>query len=152
MKKILTLLLAILMICTLAGCSKSSTPSNETGNVVEEEVTDIVSQYTIVNSTGEKVVALHLYLAGSEDKGPNLLVEGMEPDMTLVLNEDVYTELATVKSNDAKAKEDFVLEFETESGYVGSFETLHREVATISLLSVDAAAGATQIAFITNVE
>ena len=35
----------------------------------------------------------------------------------------------------------------TEDGQTQSFETLHYEVASISLLSVDAAAGATPIAF-----
>ncbi len=37
--------------------------------------------------------------------------------------------------------------FTTEDGQTQSFETLHYEVAPISLLSVDAAAGATPIAF-----
>lgn len=153
MKKILTLFLATLMVCTLAGCSKKDeTPTDEgTGNEIVE-VKDVVSKYTIVNSTGEKVTALHIYLAGSEDKGPNLLVEGMDDAMTLVLDESIYAELATVKSDSEKASDNFVLEFETESGYLGTFETLHREEATISLLSADAAAGATAISFITNVE
>lgn len=158
MRKILTLLLAILMVCTLAGCSKKADePVNsgeEGGNEVVDsnEATDIVSAYTVVNSTGENVTELYLYLTGSEDKGPNLLVDPMADSMTLVLDETVYTELATVKSDADKASETFVLEFVTESGYIGSFDTLRREVATISLLSADVAAGATQIAFITNVE
>ena len=41
----------------------------------------------------------------------------------------------------------YELEFTTEDGQTQSFETLHYEVAPISLLSVDAAAGATPIAF-----
>lgn len=41
----------------------------------------------------------------------------------------------------------YVLEFTTEDGSIQSFETLHYEVAPISLKSVDAAAGATPIAF-----
>ena len=41
----------------------------------------------------------------------------------------------------------YILEFTTEDGQTQSFETLHYEVAPISLLSVDAAAGATPIAF-----
>jgi len=50
----------------------------------------------------------------------------------------------TVQSRDGTA---YVLEFTTEDGQTQSFETLHYEVAPISLLSVDAAAGATPIAF-----
>ena len=41
----------------------------------------------------------------------------------------------------------FVLEFTTEDGNTQSVDTLHYEVAPISLKSVDAAAGATAIAF-----
>ena len=41
----------------------------------------------------------------------------------------------------------YVLEFTTEDGSTQSFETLHYETAPISLKSVDAAAGATPIAF-----
>ena len=41
----------------------------------------------------------------------------------------------------------YVLEFTTEDGTTQSFDTLSYEVAPISLLSADAAAGATPIAF-----
>ncbi len=41
----------------------------------------------------------------------------------------------------------YTLEFTTESGYTGSFDTLHFEVAPISLLAEDALTGATQISF-----
>lgn len=41
----------------------------------------------------------------------------------------------------------YVLEFTTEDGSTQSFETLHYETTPISLKSVDAAAGATPIAF-----
>ena len=37
--------------------------------------------------------------------------------------------------------------FKTESGYEGSFATLHIEVAPIYLLSADGMTGATQISF-----
>ena len=50
----------------------------------------------------------------------------------------------TVQSRDGTA---YVLEFTTEDGNTQSFDTLHYEVAPISLKSVDAAAGATAIAF-----
>ena len=41
----------------------------------------------------------------------------------------------------------YVLEFTTEDGTTQSFETLNYEVTPVSLLSADAAAGATPIAF-----
>ena len=41
----------------------------------------------------------------------------------------------------------YVLEFTTEDGSTQRFETLHYETTPISLKSVDAAAGATPIAF-----
>ena len=48
---------------------------------------------------------------------------------------------------DADKSAEYVLEFTTESGDTQSFDTLSYEVAPISLLSVDAAAGATPISF-----
>ena len=50
----------------------------------------------------------------------------------------------TVQSRDGTA---YVLEFTTEDGQTQAFETLHYETTPISLKSVDAAAGATPIAF-----
>jgi hypothetical protein len=41
----------------------------------------------------------------------------------------------------------FTIEFTTESGYTGKFETLSYENAPIQLISADAMTGATQIAF-----
>ena len=43
----------------------------------------------------------------------------------------------------------YVLEFTTEDGSTQSFDPLHYETTPISLKSVDAAAGATPIAFAT---
>ena len=48
---------------------------------------------------------------------------------------------------DADKSAEYVLEFTTEDGNTQSFDTLSYEVAPISLLSVDAAAGATPISF-----
>ena len=50
----------------------------------------------------------------------------------------------TVQSRDGTA---YVLEFTTEDGQTQAFETLHYETTPISRKSVDAAAGATPIAF-----
>ena len=62
------------------------------------------------------------------------------------------TEIADFLQNrdvetDKQSDVTYILEFTTEDGQTQSFETLHYEVAPISLLSVDAAAGATPIAF-----
>ena len=48
---------------------------------------------------------------------------------------------------DKQADVTYVLEFTTEDGQTQAFETLHYETTPISLKSVDAAAGATPIAF-----
>ena len=91
------------------------------------------AEYTVYNTTGSKVTELYLYDAGSEDKGENLAGE------SIVITRDVEA--------DKQADVVYVLEFTTEDGNTQSFDTLHYEVAPISLKSVDAAAGATAIAF-----
>ena len=95
------------------------------------------AEYTVYNTTGENVTELYLYEAGSEDKGENLAADGLADGDSVVLT----------LPEDAAQDGSYVLEFTTESGDVQSFETLHYEVTPISLLSVDAAAGATPIAF-----
>ena len=91
------------------------------------------------NTTGSKVTELYLYDAGSEDKGENLAGEGLADGESIVITRDVEAD----KQSDVT----YILEFTTEDGQTQSFETLHYEVAPISLLSVDAAAGATPISF-----
>ena len=59
--------------------------------------------------------------------------------MNVVITRDVET--------DKQGDMTYVLEFTTEDGNTQSFDTLSYEVAPISLLSVDAAAGATPISF-----
>ena len=59
--------------------------------------------------------------------------------MNVVITRDVET--------DKQGDMTYVLEFTTEDGSTQSFETLHYETTPISLKSVDAAAGATAIAF-----
>ena len=95
------------------------------------------AEYTVYNTTGEKVTELYLYEAGSEDKGENLAADGLADGESVVLT----------LPEDAAQDGTYVLEFTTESGDTQSFETLHYEVTPISLLSVDAAAGATPISF-----
>ena len=95
------------------------------------------AEYTVYNTTGENVTELYLYEAGSEDKGENLVADGLADGDSVVLT----------LPEDADQSAQYVLEFTTESGDTQSFETLHYEVAPISLLSVDAAAGAPPITF-----
>lgn len=86
---------------------------------------------------GSTVSELYLYVSGSEDKGENLAGEGLADGENVVLT----------LPEDADQSAKYVLEFTTEDGTTQSFDTLSYEVAPISLLSADAAAGATPIAF-----
>ena len=95
------------------------------------------AEYTVYNTTGENVTDLYLYAAGSEDKGENLAADGLADGDSVVLT----------LPEDADKSAEYVLEFTTEGGDTQSFDTLSYEVAPISLLSVDAAAGATPISF-----
>ena len=95
------------------------------------------AEYTVYNTTGSTVSELYLYVAGSEDKGENLAGEGLADGENVVLT----------LPEDADQSAKYVLEFTTEDGTTQSFDTLNYEVAPISLLSVDAAAGATPISF-----
>ena len=88
---------------------------------------------TVYNTTGENVTELYLYVAGSEDKGEDLAADGLADGDSVVLT----------LPEDADKSAEYVLEFTTEGGDTQSFDTLGYEVAPISLLSVDAAAGAT---------
>ena len=98
------------------------------------------AEYTVYNTTGSTVTELYLYDAGSEDKGENLAGEaGLADGEELVITRDVEAD----KQGDVT----YVLEFTTEDGNTQSFDTLHYETTPISLKSVDAAAGATPIAF-----
>lgn len=88
--------------------------------------------YSVFNSTGENLAELYIYPTDSEDKGENLaasFVDGAEISWTGTVG--------TV----------LTIEFITESGYTGIFNTLHIETAPVYLLSADAMTGATQISF-----
>ena len=97
------------------------------------------AEYTVYNTTGENVTELYLYEAGSDEKGDNLAAEGLADGESVVITRD--------EDADKQADLTYVLEFTTEDGQTQSFETLHYETTPISLKSVDAAAGATPIAF-----
>ena len=142
--------LALAVGMTACGSSSSSTAASSTASSVASSVaasSEAASseaavepaEYTVYNTTGSTVSELYLYVAGSEDKGENLAGEGLADGESIVITRDVEA--------DKQADVVYVLEFTTEDGNTQSFDTLHYEVAPISLKSVDAAAGATAIAF-----
>ena len=142
--------LALAVGMTACGSSSSSTAASSTASSVASSVaasSEAASseaavepaEYTVYNTTGSTVSELYLYVAGSEDKGENLAGEGLADGESVVITRD--------EDADKQGDVNYVLEFTTEDGQTQSFETLHYEVVPISLLNVDAAAGATPIAF-----
>lgn len=140
--------LALAVGMTACGSSSSSSAASSTASSVASSVaasSEAASseaavepaEYTVYNTTGSTVSELYLYVAGSEDKGENLAGEGLADDENVVLT----------LPEDADQSAKYVLEFTTEDGTTQSFDTLSYEVAPISLLSADAAAGATPISF-----
>ena len=140
--------LALAVGMTACCSSSSSTAASSTASSVASSVaasSEAASseaavepaEYTVYNTTGSTVSELYLYVAGSEDKGENLAGEGLADGENVVLT----------LPEDADQSAKYVLEFTTEDGTTQSFDTLSYEVAPISLLSADAAAGATPIAF-----
>lgn len=122
-------------VASSAAASSEAASSEAASSEAEVEP----AEYTVYNTTGENVTDLYLYVAGSEDKGENLAADGLADGDSVVLT----------LPEDADKSAEYVLEFTTESGATQSFDTLSYEVAPISLLSVDAAAGATPISFTT---
>lgn len=120
-------------VASSAAASSEAASSEAASSEAEVES----AEYTAYNTTGENVTDLYLYVAGSEDKGENLAADGLADGDSVVLT----------LPEDADKSAEYVLEFTTESGTTQSFDTLSYEVAPISLLSVDAAAGATPISF-----
>ena len=120
-------------VASSAAASSEAASSEAASSEAEVEP----AEYTVYNTTGENVTDLYLYVAGSEDKGENLAADGLADGDSVVLT----------LPEDADKSAEYVLEFTTEDGATPSFDTLSYEVAPISLLSVDAAAGATPISF-----
>ena len=120
-------------VASSAAASSEAASSEAASSEAEVEP----AEYTVYNTTGENVTDLYLYVAGSEDKGENLAADGLADGDSVVLT----------LPEDADKSAEYVLEFTTEGGDPQSFDTLSYEVAPISLLSVDAAAGATPISF-----
>ena len=124
---------------TASSAASSAAASSEAASseAASSEAEVEPAEYTVYNTTGENVTDLYLYVAGSEDKGENLAGEGLADGENVVLT----------LPEDADQSAKYVLEFTTEDGTTQSFDTLSYEVAPISLLSADAAAGATPISF-----
>ena len=120
-------------VASSAAASSEAASSEAASSEAEVEP----AEYTVYNTTGENVTDLYLYVAGSEDKGENLAADGLADGDSVVLT----------LPEDADKSAEYVLASTTESGDTQSFDTLSYEVAPISLLSVDAAAGATPISF-----
>ena len=139
--------MALAVGMTACGSSSSSTAASSVASsaaasseAASGEAEAATAEYTVYNTTGENVTELYLYEAGSEDKGDNLAGEnGLADGENIVITRD--------EDADKQADLTYVLEFTTEDGQTQSFETLHYETTPISLKSVDAAAGATPIAF-----
>ena len=140
--------LALAVGMTACGSSSSSTAASSTASSVASSVaasSEAASseaavepaEYTVYNTTGSTVSELYLYVVGSEDKGENLAGVGLADGENVVLT----------LPEDADQSAKYVLEFTTEDGTTQIFDTLVYEVAPISLLSADAAAGATPISF-----
>ena len=125
---------------TAASSAAASSEAASSEAASSEAAEPTTAEYTVYNTTGSAVTELYLYDAGSEEKGDNLAGEnGLADGENIVITRDVEAD----KQSDVT----YILEFTTEDGQTQSFETLHYEVAPISLLSVDAAAGATPISF-----
>ena len=143
LNKIFAAGLCVALALSLAACGGSSSTASSaassdaaSSSAVVEEVT---KTYTIQNVTGEDVTELYVYVAGSADKGDNLAGEGLADGESVVITKNADSE------EDAKAMT-FVLEYVYGDQTV-KYETIHFEVVSISLKSVDAVSGATPIAF-----
>ena len=159
MKKFVLILAAVLTMSMFTACGNKDTAKEEIGTEevaveetkeeIKEETVDTndeatvdttdevtVGVYTIRNTTGELVSELYVYETGAEEKGENLAGEG--------LNDTEKVEATYEGTTDTV----LTLEFTTESGFQGTFETLYIEEVNINLLAADAMTGATPIQFI----
>lgn len=162
MKKFVLILAAVLTMSMFTACGNKDTAKEEIGteevaveetkeetvdtteetvDTTDEAVVDTTDEvtaglYTIHNTTGELVSELYVYETGAEEKGENLAGEG--------LNDTEKVEVTYEGTTDTV----LTLEFTTESGFQGTFETLYIEEVNINLLAADAMTGATPIQFI----
>lgn len=125
MKKVL-LLLCLLFL--MVGCTKAPVES-------EVELKESPGKYQIFNSLGEKIKELYLYETGS-DKGNNRVGDNG-------LDNGKYILLTAEGTEETK----LTLEYVSESGGTGKFETLNIEEAPINILAPDARTGSTILEF-----
>lgn len=154
MKKLISVLaIAAVCISLLAGCGTAKPAETTVETTVETTAETTVettvetttapemqkAEYTVYNTTGAKLTELYLYAVDASDKGENLAENGIADGESIVITREATAEEAGSIT--------YILEFTAEGMGTQKFETLHFEVVSISLKSVDAAAGATPIAF-----
>ncbi len=154
MKKLISVLaIAAVCISLLAGCGTAKPAETTVETTVETTAETTVettvettaapemqkAEYTVYNTTGAKLTELYLYAVDASDKGENLAADGIADGESIVITREATAEDAGSIT--------YILEFTAEGMDTQKFETLHFEVVSISLKSVDAAAGATPIAF-----
>ncbi len=160
MKKLISVLaIAAVCISLLAGCgtakpAETTAPTETTVETTVETTAETTvettvettaapemqkAEYTVYNTTGAKLTELYLYAVDASDKGENLAENGIADGESIVITREATAEEAGSIT--------YILEFTAEGMDTQKFETLHFEVVSISLKSVDAAAGATPIAF-----
>lgn len=158
MKKLISVLaIAAVCISLLAGCGTAKpaettvettveTTAETTAETTVETTVETTAapemqkaEYTVYNTTGAKLTELYLYAVDASDKGENLAENGIADGESIVITREATAEEAGSIT--------YILEFTAEGMDTQKFETLHFEVVSISLKSVDAAAGATPIAF-----
>ena len=160
MKKLISVLaIAAVCISLLAGCgtakpAETTAPTETTVETTVETTAETTvettvetttapemqkAEYTVYNTTGAKLTELYLYAVDASDKGENLAADGIADGESIVITREATAEEAVSIT--------YILEFTAEGMDTQKFETLHFEVVSISLKSVDAAAGATPIAF-----
>ena len=135
MKKLFATLLAMLMVLSLAGCAKKEEPVADNNTEEVTEPADATGVYTVYNMTGAKLTELYMYPTGAEDKGENYAEGGLADGASV---EIVY---------EGEYGVDYILEFANADSEARNYPTLHIEEAPIKLLSVDEAAGASNISF-----
>ena len=114
---------------SVASSAAASSEAASSEAASSEAAKPTTAEYTVYNTTGSTVTELYLYDAGSDEKGDHLAGEnGLADGENIVITRDVEAD----KQSDVT----YILEFTTEDGQTQSFETLHYEVASISLLSV----------------
>lgn len=99
--------------------------------------------YYLVNQTGEKITSVK-YIINETGEECEWLDEYGNPE---TIEADAALDTWMNCDADKTGAFELTLRFETESGYVGEFPTLHFENVTINLLKVDATSGATSISF-----